>query len=107
MKNREVCARNTRKNRLAENAFDLGLAVSAMPEAPLDASFGRQADVAPAGEFAAATSLSLPAGFRPAPSAARLGRTWPPYRVELQSCIELAPIVTTGHAAIFAVASKF
>jgi len=63
-----------------------------MPEAPLDASFGRQADVALAGECAAATSLSLPAGSRPAPSAARLGRTWPPARVELQSWIELAPV---------------
>ncbi len=41
-------------------------------------------------ECAAATSLSWPAGSRPAPSAARLGRTWSPDRVELQSWIELA-----------------
>jgi hypothetical protein len=97
MKNRDVCARSTRKDRLAENASGLGLAVSAMPEAPLDASFGRQADVALAGECAAATSLSLPAGSRPAPNAARLGRTWPPDRVELQSWIELAPVAPHRH----------
>jgi len=59
-----------------------------MPEAPLDASFGRQADVALAGECAAATSLSLPDGSRPAPSAERLGRTWPP---QIESSSNLGP----------------
>jgi hypothetical protein len=40
-----------------------------MPEAPLDASFGCQAGVALASECAAATSLSLRDGSRPAPAA--------------------------------------
>ena len=63
-----------------------------MPEAPHDASFGRQADAALAGECTAATSLSLLAGSRPSQTAARLGTTWPPARVELQSWLGPAPM---------------
>ena len=51
-------------------------------------------------EWATAMSLSLSAESRPAPSAARLGRTWPPSRVDLQSWIELAPVAPAAQAPL-------